>query len=503
MEEIRKWAKLEYKDPSYYHWIKVTHIHRDEIIRYVVFPDAFIANYREEIDPHTGDGIYTITLMQKLDKRIDIEIGPFNEVHPRLSDLLEASSQRREAQRLAAAAALAGAFAGGKEDEEQEWNSPYWIMHRHVVRPFIIINNNANLHANPGHDILSVSIPRGTIRNVLEARIIAGNIWYRVSHSNETGWISGGAWPRERDSATTPASEFRGSLEGQDVDTPNPSERWIVVLSSGVALIRHRGIPRTDTLPRIFIEEYFDKYDLLEGTEKAAGGNNRGLVNGAWVEVKNPYNPRIENGWIEIERNWGVTDRVLDTNQQGRVINIPKAIRGTITTNGTSESVTLDPRRLWFSHYHRGAFERGAEGRIKVAVGPRVKDPNYPDDGRIWNEDFDFPIRIDAVLEHRETRQTRVLELITESSSKAHTFNRYPHELHPRERLFLANTTVRFDVESGISQTGIAYPRSWNALNESQFSRANLDASTIEFKGQQNSLFNPNDYYLLKIIVLD
>ncbi|MCL2593765.1 MAG: hypothetical protein FWD82_10450, partial [Defluviitaleaceae bacterium] len=90
IEQVRKWAKVEYEDrDTYYNWAKLTHIYRDETIRYILFPDAFVKDFIEEIDPHTGDGIYTLILMQKLDKRIDIEVGPFNEVHPKLSQLME------------------------------------------------------------------------------------------------------------------------------------------------------------------------------------------------------------------------------------------------------------------------------------------------------------------------------------------------------------------------------------------------------------------------------
>jgi len=40
MEEIRKWAKEKYKDPSYYSYVKITAMYRDEVIREItVRPD--------------------------------------------------------------------------------------------------------------------------------------------------------------------------------------------------------------------------------------------------------------------------------------------------------------------------------------------------------------------------------------------------------------------------------------------------------------------------------
>ena len=96
LEEIRKWVKVQYKDPEYYSFAKVTHIHRDEVIREITFPDAFIYDFEEEIDPYTGDGTYVLTLMQKADKRIDIIVDPFNEVFPKLSDLMREVNQREK-----------------------------------------------------------------------------------------------------------------------------------------------------------------------------------------------------------------------------------------------------------------------------------------------------------------------------------------------------------------------------------------------------------------------
>jgi len=40
MEEIRGWAKEKYKDPSYYNYVKITAMYRDEVVRAItVRPD--------------------------------------------------------------------------------------------------------------------------------------------------------------------------------------------------------------------------------------------------------------------------------------------------------------------------------------------------------------------------------------------------------------------------------------------------------------------------------
>jgi uncharacterized FlaG/YvyC family protein len=73
---IRNWAKHEYEDSSYYNSVTITHTYSDEVIREITFPNAFIKEYKETIDTHTGHGIFRIALLQKFDKREEIEIEP-------------------------------------------------------------------------------------------------------------------------------------------------------------------------------------------------------------------------------------------------------------------------------------------------------------------------------------------------------------------------------------------------------------------------------------------
>ena len=75
------------------------------------------------------------------------------------------------------------------------------------------------------------------------------------------------------------------------------------------------------------------------------------------------------------------------------------------------------------------------------------------------------------------------------SGAKAHTYNTY-------------GNIASFTVDNGILQTGIAYPNSWNATHETPFAVDHIDGSSIEFVGRGLD-FNPNDYKLVKIIVLE
>ena len=108
LELIRRWAKSEYTDDTYFNHVKITETYNDSIIREITFPEAFIKQYTEGIDPHTGHGYFTLLLMQKLDKKTDIIIDPFNEKFPTLYDLTDPDS---DINKLAAITGLSAAAA--------------------------------------------------------------------------------------------------------------------------------------------------------------------------------------------------------------------------------------------------------------------------------------------------------------------------------------------------------------------------------------------------------
>lgn len=76
LELIREWSKQEYKDPSYYNSVSIKHIYIEETIREITFPNAFIKEYEESINPNTGHGTFKLVFLQKYDKKEDIEILP-------------------------------------------------------------------------------------------------------------------------------------------------------------------------------------------------------------------------------------------------------------------------------------------------------------------------------------------------------------------------------------------------------------------------------------------
>ena len=181
---------------------------------------------------------------------------------------------------------------------------------------------------------------------------------------------------------------------------------------------------------------------------------------------------------------------------EGRRVFIPEIVKGIV--NG--KEIVFLPKKNW-GLVGKGSYPSGIqkdkEGRYKVAVGPKIIDPNYSNEGRIWTDDFkDLPHVLKVVLEHEETGGEKVIECVV-SDYKAHTYNTYP-EQHPN----VSDDKAVFDVESGLLQTGIAYPNSWNADNTSGFAGNNIDGSIIEFAGQELD-FNCGEYVLVDLIVLD
>ena len=243
-----------------------------------------------------------------------------------------------------------------------------------------------------------------------------------------------------------------------------------------------------------------------------------------WVKIHfyNPVNLTWVIAWVAEHLIVPFEEHQPSVPASGREIVIPNTLYEML--NGVSK--VLYPRTNWFS-YQGGSTPKDENSRYRVVVGPRVINPNYPDIGRIWT-DYDglsFPVRIDAILEHRTTGQSKIIECSAVRGGKAHTFNNYPDSLydinarHPRdaehpitgELLFKGNIMMQVlngdtgnAIDSGLIQTGIAYPNSWNSTNESQVALANRDSSTVEFDCKEGDLdFNPKSYRLIKIVVHD
>lgn len=183
----------------------------------------------------------------------------------------------------------------------------------------------------------------------------------------------------------------------------------------------------------------------------------------------------------------------------GREVFIPEVVMGQV--NG--QNITLSPCEEWYivgkGNYNSGV-QKDETGRYKIAVGPRIINPDYPDEGKIWNEydGLEKDVKIDVVLENKTTGETMIMKCVVDDY-KAHTYSQYP-DVHPSNNL--TGDTVNFNIESGLIQTGIAYPESYNATKGASFAPDNIDSSVIEFAGSYVDV-NLEDYTLVKLIVFD
>ena len=173
-----------------------------------------------------------------------------------------------------------------------------------------------------------------------------------------------------------------------------------------------------------------------------------------------------------------------------RGITIPKTVTSTVNGNYVEDH----PFENWWG---LGCYENGIiknkEGRYEIAVGPKILNPEYPDNGRVWGVDFnDFSKKINVVLEDKNTGEEINIECHV-FDYKAHSYNSYSDE---------TGEVARFNVENGIVQTGIAYPNSWNAKEGKPYAPDRMGASIIEFKGDDVD-FPEKDYRLKSIIIVE
>ena len=179
---------------------------------------------------------------------------------------------------------------------------------------------------------------------------------------------------------------------------------------------------------------------------------------------------------------------------KGKRITFPDTVYGKV--NGVDKE--LKPNDEWGAagkgQYPDGV-QKDAEGKYKVAVGPKILDPNYPNTGRIWRDDFaSLNKDISVILEHKTTGEIKIIDC-TVTDIKAHSYNKYP-DGHKKSTL----GTGYFDVENGLIQTGISYPNSSNASQSLAFSPDHVGGATvIEFAGKEVD-FDLGNYTLVGVV---
>lgn len=138
---------------------------------------------------------------------------------------------------------------------------------------------------------------------------------------------------------------------------------------------------------------------------------------------------------------------------------------------------------------------KDSEGNYIICVGPKVLDFYYADSGKLWESEIEH--RYLTILLENEKTGEQISKNCYVLTNKAHTYNTYP-DGHENSTLGEA----RFDIDSGWFQTGISYPNSYNAGGSAALAPDNVDGSIIEFATDKLD-FNPSDYRLLQITILD
>lgn len=201
--------------------------------------------------------------------------------------------------------------------------------------------------------------------------------------------------------------------------------------------------------------------------------------------------------------------------ESGNVITFSDIVHGKLN----DEECNLMPNEHWYAYQYQGSGTVKVENGkyYKIAVGPKILDSKCSDASKLQLDDYGGQIykRIDVELEKKPDYKTNneledhlILECVA-CGVKAHTYSIHPDKTKEHaHKIFEYNKdiTASFDIENGLVQTGIAYPNSWNAQNDNEsdgpIALAHMDGSVIEFWGDSVD-FSPNEYKLVRIIVLD
>ena len=100
-------------------------------------------------------------------------------------------------------------------------------------------------------------------------------------------------------------------------------------------------------------------------------------------------------------------------------------------------------------------------GKYSVAIGPKLMNPKFPDDGLLNKDDFKaFDKNIELLLRERGTNKTKTIQCHV-CDWKAHTYNKYPDKRYQKVKRnrnphnINSNEIVSTTVESVFYQTGI------------------------------------------------
>ena len=493
---IKDWIKIRYgMSADFYVKVTVTQVFMDEVFREIVFPNAYMRDFTETINPNTGEGSFVITLLQKIDKVGDIVFQPFDEEFRKDEVNYEETLDSVKFMSTEAINEEQGEIAGdyyyiGSEDyyNNMKNNGTNNLLKGTLdhVNNFLIISANSN------------KIQNKTVPVIL--KYIAVKKGYKVNYNKEKNCIE----------------LYKGDKLEKEI--------------SGYYVHNGTAIVTTELFKLKFnnnwnerYHEIFDLYDSVEDAALATGcicyklglnfkfgvkkNNDKYAIDLVPSESSTLF--KMNNNKIYMTDGKILYDmdkifnaattrdvRVEDPkNDYFFVSGIPDEVIG----NFNGEKIKRRPKENWGviggGSYNKGV-QKNSSGKYLIAVGPKILDPKYPDNGKIWNDDFkNFNKNIDVYLRHKTTNETKIIKCYV-YDFKAHTYSKFPDN-HPRND---EKITASINVVNGLMQTGIAYPNSSNAKQSLYCSKAHFDGSIIEFCGSSLD-FKIKDYVLDKILV--
>ena len=217
------------------------------------------------------------------------------------------------------------------------------------------------------------------------------------------------------------------------------------------------------------------------------------------VTPKSTHNDGVRT-WIKVnlegnKTGWVVESFVLP--DEPIVTLFPESIYEKVTGNFSGTVKTENYIKKWGAP-GKGTYtgsNQKSNGRYKVAVAPKILNPRYSDDGKVWLDELKaFNKNITIVLENISTGTSKELDCVV-TDLKAHSYNKYP-DGHG----YTLGGTGNVNVENGLIQTGIAYPNSMNAGKDLACSIDHMNGTIVEFCSNAITDFRCEDYKILKII---
>ncbi len=189
----------------------------------------------------------------------------------------------------------------------------------------------------------------------------------------------------------------------------------------------------------------------MKEMEQSNTGKNEVVVVNEWLNLNSLPSQEAGGQTVDIPSDidktyWAMCENLNDINKYAKSAT---ADINTVTVGGCGELVDKD-------------------GRYWVAVGPKVINPNFPNNKTIYAEDMKYGTLIDVIIEDETGRIYYIYAIV--GDAKAHT---YPN---------------------GIYQTGYAFP------NGVDYHPNNVDYSIIEFIGK-GSIKGLRAYRIVNIIV--